>query len=194
MKGVSNFITYTITILLGFVIVTAFSLIIYGYYSQISKSNIERSLEQVCIQTIISIINLYNQGKILEFTPEINSSIILSEIELNYPVKVSDRNFEVELVSSPGVWNIISNLTIDGATAQIRKEINSGAKIIARTTQRPFVSHEYEVPNIAIVLQGKFKSGENDTLRLIRYNYNGNIEDVIILGKSDLIIGISSVV
>jgi len=70
MKGVSNFITYSITILLGFVIVLSFSLLIYGYYDQVSKSNIESSLKQVCIQTVISIIDLYNKGKESGFTPE----------------------------------------------------------------------------------------------------------------------------
>ena len=44
-----------------------------------------------------------------------------------------------------------------------------------------------------IVLQGKFKSGESDTLKLVRYNYNGDIQDVIILGESDIIIGIVSI-
>ena len=194
MKGVSNFITYSITILLGFVIVLSFSLLIYGYYDQVSKSNIESSLKQVCIQTIISIIDLYNKGKESDFTPENSSSIILSEIDLNYPDRVSDKNFEVELVSSPGIWNTIINLTIGGESTQIKKETTSGAKIIAKTTQRPFVSHEYDVPNIPMVLQGKFKSGQNDTLRLVRYNYNGNIQDVIILGGSDVIIGVTSVV
>jgi len=112
---------------------------------------------------------------------------------LNYPDRVSGNNFEVELVSSPGIWNAILNLTIDNESTEIKKETSSGAKIIARTTQRPFVSHEYDIPNIPIVLQGKFKSGENDTLRLVRYNYNGNIQDVIILGESDIIIRVTNI-
>jgi len=193
MKGVSNFITYAITILLGFLIVTTFSLLIYGYYDRVSKSNIESSLKQLCIQTVISIIDLYNKGEESDVNPENSSSIILSEIDLNYPDRVSGNNFEVELVSSPGIWNAILNLTIDNESTEIKKETSSGAKIIARTTQRPFVSHEYDIPNIPIVLQGKFKSGENDTLRLVRYNYNGNIQDVIILGESDIIIRVTNI-
>ena len=193
MKGVSNFITYSITVLLGFLVLTSFSLLIYGYYDQVSKTNMEVSLKQVCIQTLTGIIDLYNKGKDSDVIPENSSSIILSEIDLNYPDKISGKNFEVELISSPGIWNTISNLSIDGENVKIRKETSSGFKIIARATQRPFVEYEYDVPNIPIVLQGKFTPGENDILRIVRYNYNGQIQEVIILGESDLIIGISTI-
>jgi hypothetical protein len=193
MKGVSNFITYSITILLGFLILTSFSLLIYGYYDQVSKSNIEVSLKQVCIQTLTGIIDLYNKGKNSDVIPENSSSIVLSEIELNYPDKISNKNFEIELVMSPGIWNTISNLTDNEESVEVRKEISSGSKIIARTTQRPFVEYVYDIPNIPLYLQGKFRSGENDILRLIRYNYNGQIQETVILGESEIIVGINSI-
>jgi hypothetical protein len=112
---------------------------------------------------------------------------------LNYPEKISGRNFEVELVSSPGIWNVITNLIIGDKIGTINKEAASGSKIIAKTTQKPFITYEYDVPNIPIKLQGKFKSGVNDTLKLVRYNYNGTIENVIILGESNIVISITGI-
>jgi len=193
MKGISRLVTYAITIMFGFIIVTVFSTLIYGYYDQILKSNIRASLKQIATQTALSITKLYYLGKESNVIPDNSSSIIISEIDLNYPNKISGKDFEVELVSSPGIWNIITGITINGENVTIKKETTSGAKIITKTTQRPFVSYEYDLPNLPIVLQGKFRSGENDTLRLVRYNYDGVVYDSIILGESEIIIRITSI-
>lgn len=193
MRGVSSFISYALTILFGFVILTFFTSLIYSYYNQVLASNIKTGLKQITAQTTSSIIKLYDLGKESDVSPSNSSSIVISDVDLNYPEKVSGKNFEVELVSTPGIWNLITNFTIDGKNATIRKEAGSGAKIIAKTTQRPFISYEYDVPNVPVVLQGKFRSGQDDTLRLVRYNYNGSISDMIILGESDIIVGITSV-
>jgi hypothetical protein len=193
MKGVSNFVSYTFTILFGFTILILFSSLIYSFYDQVLKTSITASLKQISIQTIDGIIQLYNLGKEFNTNPSNSTSIIISNISLNYPEKVGDKNYEVELLSSPGIWNSITNFTIDEENATIIKETESSSKIIVKTTQRPFVTYEQDLPNIPIILQGKFRSGENDVLRLVRYNYNGTIEDRIILGESDIIVGISSI-
>jgi len=193
MRGVSEFISYTFIILLSFVALTIFVTLIYGYYNHITETNIQVSLKQIAAQTADDILYLYDQGKESDATPLNSTSIILSTVDLNYPNQVGNRNFEVELVSSPGIWNVITNLTIGGMNVTIRKESTSGAKVIAKITQRPIVSYEHAVANVPIVLQGKYRSGGNDTLRLVRYNYNGALEDVIILGNSSIIIGITSI-
>jgi hypothetical protein len=179
--------------LFGFTILILFSSLIYSFYEQVQKTSITSSLKQLSIQTSNGIIKLYGLSKEFKTNPVNSTSIIISNISLNYPEKVGDKNYEVELLSSPGIWNSINNFTIDGENVTIIKETESSSKIIARTTQRPFVTYEHDMPNIPIVLQGKFRSGENDILRLVRYNYNGTIEDRIILGQSDIIIGITSI-
>ena len=193
MKGLSKFVTYAFTILFSFIILGAFSSLIYAYYDQVLKSNIESGLKQICIQTFIGIVNLYNQGMKNDFIPENSSSVVISQISLNYPDSVSGKNFEVYLMSSSGIWNTVKNVTIDGKTVNIKQEIDSGAKIIAKTIEKPYVSYEYDLPNIPIILQGKFRSGDNDTLSLVRYNDNGTIEDRVILGNSDILVGIKSI-
>ncbi|MDI6825715.1 MAG: hypothetical protein QMD36_00775 [Candidatus Aenigmarchaeota archaeon] len=190
MKGVSKFISYAITILFGFTILIFLSTLIYNYYDEIIQNTIKAELKQICIQTANSIIQLHNLAKEFDAYPETNSSIIISSIDLDYPNKVGGKNFEVELLSSPGIWNLVTNITIEGKNVTIVKETSSSSKIVAKTTQKPIVVYEYDIPNIPIVLQGKFRSGESDTLRLVRYNYN---EDRIILGESEIIVGITSI-
>lgn len=193
MKGVSKFITYTLTILFGFMIITFFTTMIYGYYDRTIKSNIRIGLKQIAIHTSSSIMKLFELSEQTNVQPENMTSFKISEINLNYPLKISGRNYEVNLIASPGIWNQIHNITIDGKSATVIKEIKSNAKVVVKTTQRPFLSYEYDVSNIPIVLQGKFRSGDNDIIRLIRFNYNGNMENRIILGESDLIIGVTNI-
>jgi hypothetical protein len=193
MKGISNFVSYTFTILFGFTILILFSSLIYSFYEQVQKTSITSSLKQLSIQTSNGIIKLYDLSKEFKTNPANSTSIIISNVTLNYPEEIVDRNYEVELLSSPGIWNSITNFTIGEKNVTIIKETESSSKIVVRTTQKPIETYEYDLPNIPIILQGKFKSGENDVLRLVRYNYNGVIEDRIILGESDIIVGISGI-
>jgi hypothetical protein len=193
MKGVSKFISYALTVLFGFIILIFLSTLVYHYYDEILQNTIKGELKQICVQTENSIIQLHNLAKEFKAFPEESSSIIIQTIDLGYPTDVEGRNYEVELISSPGIWNIVTNLTIEGRNVTIVKETSSSSKIIARTTQKPIVVYEHDIPNIPIVLQGKFKPGESDTLKLLRYNYNGTIEDRIILGDSEIIVGITNI-
>jgi len=193
MKGIYQFISYAITILLGFSILIFLSVVVYRYYDDILKNTIKAELKQICIQTTNNIIKLHNLAKEVDVIPENSASAVISSIDLNYPNKVEGKNFEVELLSSPGIWNSITNITIEGRKVFIVKETGSYSKVIVQTTQNPIIVYEYDVPNTPIALQGKFRSGENDTLKLIRSNYNGVIEDRIILGESELIVGITKI-
>lgn len=193
MKGISKFVDYSFILLSSFIVMTLFTILIYGYYNHELKTNIEVSLKQIAAQTSESILDLYNRAKESDANPKNSSSVILSSIDLKYPNQISGKNFEVELISSPGIWNQITNITVNNLNATIVKETSSGAKIIVKTKQRPVVSYEYNIPNVPIRLQGKYTSGGNDTLSLVRYTYNGTVEDVIVLGNSTIIIGITSI-
>jgi len=193
MKGISKFVNYSFMILISFVALGIFVTLIYGYYNHIIKTNIQVGLEQIATQTSDKIIYLYDQAKESNADPANSTSVVISNIDLNYPTQIVDRNFEVELLSSPGIWNAITSITIEGKEVTIMKETSSSAKVIAKTTQRPIVTHEHDVPNIPIRLQGKYTPGNDDVLRLVRYNYNDNLVDTIILGNSTIVIGISSI-
>ena len=193
MKGVSKFVNYSFLILISFAALGIFVTLIYGYYNHILGTNIQVGLKQIATQTSDRIIYLYDKAKQSNADPANSTSVVISSIDLNYPTEVMDRNFEVELLSSPGIWNVITSITIEGENVTIMKETSSSTKVIAKTTQRPIVTYEYDVPNVPIRLQGKFSPGDDDTLNLVRYNYDGDLEDTIILGNSTIIIGISSI-
>ena len=193
MKGISKFANYSFIILISFAALGIFVTLIYGYYDHIIKTNIQVGLKQIAVQTSDKILYLYDQAELSNANPANSTSVVISSIDLNYPTQVMDRNFEVELLSSPGIWNAISSITIEGENVTIMRETSSSAKVIAKTTQRPIETYEYDIPNVPIRLQGKYTSGDDDTLQLMRYNYNGDLVDTIILGSSTIIIGITSI-
>lgn len=193
MKGISKFVSYSLTVLIGFIVLAFFVSLINSYYKQAIKSNIKASLKEVALQTSDGIAKLYEIAKKTNAYPENSSSLVLSSIELNYPEKVAGKNYEVNLVSSPGIWNVITNFTVNGKNVTIKKEMNSGGKVTVRTTQIPIIEYEYDLPNMPLLLEGSFRSGGNDTLRLVRFNYNGSVNDCVILGDSNLIVGITSI-
>lgn len=193
MKGISKFVSYSLTVLIGFIVLAFFVSLINSYYKQAVKSNIKAGLKEIALQTSDGISKLYEISKKTNTNPENSTSIVLSTMELNYPEKVAGKSYEVDLISSPGIWNFITNFTISGKNVTINKEMNSGGKIIVKTTQIPIVEYEYDLPNIPLLLEGSFRSGENDTLRLVRFNYNGSVNDCVILGNSNLIVGVTSI-
>ena len=190
MKGVSKFITYTFLILLGFVMLTLFTTTIYNYYNNILRRNIDVGMKQIAVQTSTEIIKLYDVGKSSNTRPTNASLTVISEIDLNYPIRISQKNYEVRLVSSPGIWTQIKSFKIDNSTATIKDEKISGSRIVVKTTQSPIVAYDFQISNIPVPVQGIFRSGENSTLKYIRYNYNGTVNDTIVLGESNLIIGV----
>ncbi len=193
MKGVSKFVTYAFITLFGFVVLAIFTGILYTFYDKVLKTNISAGLRQIAVETVGQITKAYDTGKNSDSKPENSSAIVLVDLNLNYPEKISGKNYEILLVSSPGIWTQIKTFQIDNRTVTPLKEVISGSKVLVRTTQIPLLTYELPVPNIPIYLEGGYRSGENSTLRYVRYNYNGSVNDTIILGESNIILGITKV-
>jgi hypothetical protein len=193
MKGISRFVSYTFIILFGFVMLTLFTTSLYKYYNNVLKANINAGLKQIAIETTSQIIKIYDMGKDSEASPANASTVVIADMNLKYPKKISGKNYEILLISSPGIWTQIKSFQIDNATITPKKEIISGSKVLVRTTQRPIVTYNTRIPNIPIYIQGGYRSGENATLKYVRYNRNGVINDTIILGESSIILGITKI-
>ncbi len=193
MKGVSRFVAYTFVILFGFVILSLFAGLIYGYYDRVLKINIEAGLRQIAIETTGQITKIYDLAKDSDAVPANSSLIIIADLDLKYPNKISGKNYEIQLISSPGIWTQIQTFTINNESVTIRKETISGSKVIARTTQTPVVTFELPIPNIPIHIEGGYRSGENATLKYVRYNYNGSVNDTIVFGESGIILGVTKI-
>jgi len=191
MKGLSRFIEYTFLIMFGFTVLTLLTTMIYHYYNKNIDLNIKNGMKQVAMQTSDGIMKLYLTGEDIHAEPDNASAIIITSIDMNYPDHIAGKNYEVDLVGSPGIWNQAINLTIDSANATIRKETSSGQKIIVRITQQPYDTYEYDLPNIPVTVQGKYRSGMNDTLSYVRYNYLGTEYNTIVLGEFDYVLGMT---
>ncbi|MDI6798501.1 MAG: hypothetical protein QMD12_00680 [Candidatus Aenigmarchaeota archaeon] len=190
-KAQAPLIQYLLTILLGIIVVVSVIAILFTLHAGFLRNEIRQGLRQIATQTSDSIVKLFETAKNSKTMPSNYSSVLISEVDLNLPARVSNRNYEIFLVASSPIWQTVENLTVDGQSISTI-EINPGVKIIARTTQEPIESIEHDILNIGIGVQGRSENGGK--LRYYRYNINGTIHDKIILGEADILIDIESVV
>ena len=186
-KGQSELIQYTMTILLGVIILISISLLIFTLYDQAVKTDIQKSMDGIAQQTADRILKLYEVGKNSRIQPA-NSSVLIAYDELRLPASVSNRNYEIILVTGNPVWSDILNVTINNASA-INSIVASTAKVVVRTLNDPIISVEQNIPNIEAIVQGR-GTRTNDKLSYYRYNVNGTTYDKIILGDAGIFVDI----
>jgi hypothetical protein len=124
--------------------------------------------------------------------PSNSSSVLIGETDLKLPAQVSGKNYEIYLVSSNIVWTNIINFTINNQNISTLTR-PAKAKVLARTTQDPFVTSEKDIPNVDISVQGKSTNGDNTKLRYYRYNFNGTVYDKIVLGSSNILVDVTNI-
>ena len=191
-KAQTQLIGYLITILLGIILLVSTIAIVVYFYEVSLRDEIRKELRELTLQTFDSILKLYEIGKNSNVNPNNYSSILIAESYLILPSSVSNRNYEIILVS-PGLhWQTFSNFSVNGKNTSFVEETQV-AKIIARTTQDPLEIVEKELPNINIELQGKCENGKEAKLRYYRYNINGSVYDKITLGKAEILINIENI-
>ncbi len=191
-KAQAQLVGYLITILLGIVLLVSTIAIVVYFYEVSLRDEIRKELRELTLQTFDSILKLYEIGKNSNVNPNNYSSILIAESYLILPSSVSNRNYEIILVS-PGLhWQTLSNFSVNGKNTSFVEETQV-AKIIARTTQDPLEIVEKELPNINIELQGKCENGKEAKLRYYRYNVNGSVYDKITLGKAEILIDIENI-
>jgi len=191
MKAQATLIENAILVLLGSLMLSVVVILLYNFYEQHLRTEIQNSLTQIAIDVSSNLLRLYEAGKKSKILVAENQSKKILEIELDLPERVSGRSYEVILVSPNPLWTTISLVKVGG------KEVVSvpappGAKVIARTTQKPFVTIEYEIPNIDVSLQGK-TDGSDSKLRYYRYNIAGVTRDKIVLGDQEILMDVTSV-
>jgi len=191
-KGQAKLIGYVITILLTVIILTSITMLMYVFYNNTVKTEIEQSLRQLAIQTSDSIVRIYERVKDVSAQPGNYTTTLLHESELNFPTAVSNKNYEIILVTANPIWSNIKNITI-GNTSITPVLKTSGAKVIAQTTQDPIVSVEIDIPNINVVVEGRSENGRGGKLKYYRHNINGTIYDIITLGEPGIIVSITNV-
>lgn len=185
-KAQATLIENVLLILLGSLMLTFIGVTMYGFYQEHLKREIENSLRQIAIDTASNILRLYEAGRKSRSYVEENSSRMLLELELSLPERVSGRSYEMLLVSPNPIWSTFSTIMVGGKEV-VSVPTTPGAKIIVKTTQKPYITVEYDLPNIDVSLQG-ITDGTDAVLRYYRYNFNGIERDKIVLGKNQEIL------
>jgi len=192
VKGQAQLIEYTLTILFSIIILIAVSGIIYSFYSSSLRQDAQNSLNEVDLAVSNAILKIYQQGKSSSSAPSNSTSVLIASVNLNLPSKISNKNYEVDLVQLNPLFTSIINLTVNGANVTPSIQ-TSGAKIVAKTTENPQTVVAKDLPNIDVNVQGSAINGRNATLRYYRYNFNGTVRDKIILGEQGIIIDITKI-
>lgn len=191
MKGVSKFVEFVITIALSVLLLTVVGSLLFSYYSTTLQENIRRELRDVGLLVSNSILRLYESSKNSKLFPNLNQSILLSSLKLELPERVSNRRYEVVIVSKLGIWGILESLEIDNQSVITIYEPGK-VLILARTLENPEIEVKVEVPNIEAYLQGRTQGGET-YLYYYRHNFNSTIYDRILLGQQDFWVEIEEV-
>ena len=190
LKGQSELIQYTITILLSVIILISASLIIFTLYDSAVKADIRSSMQQIAAQTADRILKLYEVGKSSRIQPA-NTSVLIAQDSLRLPATISDRKYEIDLIPSSLIWSNIINTTVNNQSALTI--INSpSAKVVVKTLSDPIISISYNLPNIDVTVQGK-GDPTNSKLYYYRYNVNSTTFDKIIFGDQSILIDIQSI-
>lgn len=192
MKGISPLVSYVLAVLLAIVVIAGTTLLAYNIYDTILKDQIRRDLTQVAAQTAQKVTDLYTFAKASKSSPPNSTAVLLADSELNLPGEVADRDYRLVLVSANQVSTLVSNITLNDGNVTNQKSPQT-AKIIAGTTEDPFVEIEYDLPLIDIDVQGRTGEPANATLRYYRYNPNGTVLDTVVLGDAALLVQVTVV-
>jgi hypothetical protein len=190
-KGVAPMVSYVLAVLVAVVVISGVAVLLNNFYTLLLEDEIKRELTQVSAQTSSKVTEIYSIAKASRSSPGNQSSVLLAESKLNLPDRVALREYKITLLSASQVASLLSNVTLNGGNVSTESTVQVG-RIIAETTQDPAVSVEYDVPSIDVDLQGRTLDPQNATMRYYRYNPNGTITDVIVLGDSSLIGQIAS--
>jgi len=189
-KGQGEMIEYILTFLISTTVIIIIYFIIVNIYKTQTEKEIEDQLRQLETQTLNSIIKLYTTGSSYAGRIQNNNAILLGTVDLDYPERVARKSYEIILISPSQIYsaiNVSENITNIGG------QEFSGAKIIGRTTQSPFVEVALDFPNIDVVAQGSVSNGLNSQLSFYKANISGTVKNIITLGNVSLIASITSV-
>jgi len=191
-KGQSQLIEYVLTILFSVVILIGVTALIYSFYNNAQKQDVQNSLNEISLEVSNAILKIYQQGKSSTANPANSTSVLIASVNLNLPQKISNKNYEIDLIRINPLFTSVINFTVGGinVTPSIQ---TSGAKIVAKTTEDPKITLTKDLPNIDVNVQGSAFNGQNATLKYYRYNFNGTVYDKIILGEQGIIIDITQI-
>ncbi|MCS7106194.1 MAG: hypothetical protein NZ942_02680 [Candidatus Aenigmarchaeota archaeon] len=157
MKGQAILISYVLVVLLSLILITFSSFLFFSFYSNLSKDWITKDLESISLKLYNYIITAYELANKSKFLPKSNSCVLLQEIELNFPSKVSGKNYEI------WVKSLDKNFEI---------EAKADSEVINK-----------KLPKVEVEVEGKLDSESKKSMYYYRCNLN-RIKDKIVFGGS----------
>jgi len=191
-KGQEKLLEYLMTVIFSMLVLVAVSTMVRTFYTNALKTNIAQSLDQLASQVSNEIVKYHQFAKDVKTQPKVNSSVLLYETTLKLPATISNRNYEILLLTSSPSWISITSSNISGVNMTPITR-TSGAKVVARTTQDPVVSVEKDIPNIDMDVEGLVQNGVSATLRYYKFNSQNTIYNMVVFGEPGIITKITSV-
>lgn len=191
-KGISPMVSYVLAILIAVIVLSGVALLVNGFYKTILEDEARRELTQVAAQTSSKITEIYSIAKASKASPSNSTAILLADLGVNLPDRVAGKRYQVTLVSANQISSYVSNVTLSGQNVTA-VSYPGVAKIVAETTEEPFVLVEHDVPSLDVEIQGRSDVLSNSTLRYYRYNPNGTVVDTILFGDYSLVAQVVSV-
>lgn len=192
MKGQAEIVDYIFSIALSVVVFVSVVAVSYSIYRQQLSTETTNELRQVVLQTSDSILKMYDAAKLSTANPSNGTVVMLSQIQLQLPNQVAQRNYKLILQSTTSQVPVITSITAGGDNVTFVRQ-TSGTIIVAETVDNPVVTQQIVLPNVGAFAEGVFTSGGNATLTYYRYNFNGTSYDTVLLGGPSLILHVTSV-
>ncbi len=179
---------FALSIGFGIIIVIGVVALVTSFSKTILDDEVRRELNQLALQVSDAVVKLHDAAKSSKASPQNQSSILISKVDLNLPTRASGKNYEIDLIAANRLQTRVSNISVGATAVSIFNTELAGAKVVAKTRgESPEVSVEIDIPQIEVGVQGRAENGENSTLRYYRHNFNQTIYDTIVLGEFDLI-------
>ncbi|MEM5834720.1 MAG: hypothetical protein QXQ69_02635 [Candidatus Aenigmatarchaeota archaeon] len=159
MKGQAILISYALATLLSVILIVFSSLVFFSFYSNWLKNQAKNELESVSLRMYNYIVTAYDFAKKSELSPKNNSCVLLQEVSLNLPSKISGKNYELLIKNSE------ENLEIESRV---------DSEIFAK-----------KFPKVEVEIEGKLESEKEMIMRYSRCNLNNEIKDKIVFGGRD---------
>lgn len=176
-KGISPVLSHSVFMAVGVVLLIFLSALVWFIYTESIKQAIKTELILISQTLANKIIELYSL-KDSPVKPLERQSILLGEVNINLPEKVSGSHYAIELIGPCDIY--ITDLSESNTSSCLPK--------IIMNSYQPKIQTNYTLP-IEIGMQGYADSGiQPITIRYYRLSINNTIKDKITLGKEDILI------
>lgn len=177
-KGLSSFVSHILALAISIIILSIIASNLFGYYRDTVEQSQRTQTRIVGGEIGQNIIRLYTNYRGSEVKIGRGEDLVLGKIKLSIPQKISGRSYIIELQDNDEEW-IEANVQ-NGVAKDTERQY---AGIEVRTMASKPIVETYYLNNIGIELEGKVRKTDEILLKYIRENFNGTLEDKIVMER-----------